>query len=53
MTCGSCSENPNSPKGFQQNILKGKVKERHPSMCDQLMHNSLTDGEVTWWCHRG
>ena len=53
MTCGSCSENPNSPEGFQQNILKGKVKERHPSMCDQLVHNSLIDGEVTRPCHRG
>lgn len=24
-----------------------------PSVCDQLAHNALVDGEVTGRCHRG
>lgn len=41
------------PKGFSINILKGKVKERHPSVCDQFVHNPLIDGELTRQRHRG
>ena len=34
-------EKLNLPNGFQQSILKGKVREGHPRVCDQLVHNSL------------
>ena len=29
------------------------MREGGRRACDQLMHNSLVDGEVTGWCHRG
>ena len=32
---------PELLNGFQQNIFKGLVSEWHPSVCNQLMHNSL------------
>ena len=32
---------------LQESIFKGQVREGHCRACDQLMHNSLVDGEVT------
>ena len=31
------------PHGFQQSIFKGQARAGHPSVCDQLVHNSLID----------
>ena len=42
---------PELPDGFQGSLFKGRVREGHPSVCDQLVHNSLVDGEVTGRCH--
>ena len=33
---------PELPDGFQGNIFKGKVREGSCSVCDQLVHDSLT-----------
>ena len=41
-TGGSCLKNPDLPKGFQQSIFKGQVRDGRPRVCDQLVHNSLT-----------
>ena len=35
----------NSPKGFQQSILKSRVKEGHPRFCDQLLCNYLQSSD--------
>ena len=32
---------------LQESIFKGKVRKGHCQVCDQLVHNSLVDGEVT------
>ena len=32
---------PKIPDGLQGSILKGKVREGHVRVCDQLVHNSL------------
>ena len=50
---------PDSPKGFSNTFYKSQVCVSGEGgvaghrVCDQLMHNSLTDGEVTGKCHRG
>ena len=36
----SAQKTPELPETFQQSLFKGQVMER-PSVCDQLMHNSL------------
>ena len=45
ITGGLCFKNPKLPEVFQQAIFKGKVRERCPRVCDQLVHNSL----IGWW----
>ena len=35
------------PAGFQQSNFKGQVREGGHRVCDQLVPNSLVDGEVT------
>ena len=46
-TGGLCFKNPKLPEGFQQSNFKGQVREGGRRVCDQLVHNSLADGEVT------
>ena len=38
---GSCPKKLQLPKGFQQNIFKGQVRDGHPRACDRLARNSL------------
>ena len=42
-TGGSCPQNSELPRGFQQSIFKGQVREGGLRVCDQLVHNSLID----------
>ena len=35
-------KSPEFPEGFQQSIVKGKVREGACRVCDQLVHNPLT-----------
>ena len=37
--------------GFQERILKGHMKEGSCRVCDQFVHSSLVDGEVTGPCY--
>lgn len=39
--------------GFQESIFKDNVRARHPRICNELVYNSLIDGEVTGRCHGG
>ena len=32
---------PELPDGVQQVIFKGQMREGHPGLCNQLVHNSL------------
>lgn len=36
--------------GFQERILKGHMREGSCRVCDQFVHSSLVDGEVTGLC---
>ena len=38
----SCSQDLNSPLGFREVIFKGKVREGHCRVSDQLVYNSPT-----------
>ena len=45
---------PELPEGFlRQSIFKSQVSGVGLRVCDQLMHNSLADGEGTGHCNRG
>ena len=33
--------------GFQESIFKDKVRPGYPRICNELVYNSLIDGEVT------
>ena len=34
-------QNTQTPHWFQLSIFKSQVREEHPRLCDQLVHNSL------------
>ena len=40
-TGGSYPQNPELPKGIQQSMFKGQVREGGHRVRDQLLHNSL------------
>lgn len=33
--------------GFQESVFKDKVRPGHPRICNELVYNSLIDGEIT------
>ena len=37
----SAKKNPELPEGFKESMFKGQVREGHPRVWDQLLHNSL------------
>ena len=43
----ACALKSKLPEGFQQSNIKGQAREGGRRVCDQLVHSSLADGEVT------
>ena len=51
---GSCPKKPlSSPRVLAKHLLKAMLVGKNHRISAQIVQGSLTDGEVTRWCHQG